>query len=229
MAQDWSRWVPKYAPGQVCSVQGCETSRRVGDLCNPCWQKRYRRQRRRPLSTCDVEGCETPAHCRGWCPKHYTRWRVHGDPLTTRPVGRPHNEGVCIVQGCNKPIYSVGLCVGHYGNRRAAARRARKLSTTIVKFTPGQLQQRLSMFGFRCWMCNGEMEAIEHVKPLAAGGAHVLANLRPACKSCNSRKGSRWRSPGQDMAAFLRTVIPTTDDSGRRNDGERTHHSSRKR
>jgi hypothetical protein len=32
----------------------------------------------------------------------------------------------------------------------------------------------------------------DHVKPLARGGSNWPANLRPACKSCNSRKGARW-------------------------------------
>lgn len=27
--------------------------------------------------------CESPARCRGWCWKHYTRWLRHGDPLFT--------------------------------------------------------------------------------------------------------------------------------------------------
>lgn len=30
--------------------------------------------------TCSVEGCESAARCRGWCLKHYQRWRAHGDP-----------------------------------------------------------------------------------------------------------------------------------------------------
>ncbi len=30
------------------------------------------------------------------------------------------------------------------------------------------------------------------VKPLAKGGSHWASNLRPACRSCNSRKGDRW-------------------------------------
>lgn len=30
---------------------------------------------------CSVEGCEKPHSCRGWCRKHYSRWKRHGDPL----------------------------------------------------------------------------------------------------------------------------------------------------
>lgn len=32
--------------------------------------------------TCSVEGCEGRGKTtRGWCDKHYARWRMHGDPL----------------------------------------------------------------------------------------------------------------------------------------------------
>ena len=30
---------------------------------------------------CVIDGCEKGAIARGWCPKHYQRWRAHGDPL----------------------------------------------------------------------------------------------------------------------------------------------------
>lgn len=30
--------------------------------------------------TCDIDGCPNIAQARGWCSKHYQRWRVHGDP-----------------------------------------------------------------------------------------------------------------------------------------------------
>jgi len=36
--------------------------------------------------TCSVEGCESSAHCRGWCPAHYSRWARHGDPLAGGPT-----------------------------------------------------------------------------------------------------------------------------------------------
>lgn len=30
---------------------------------------------------CSIEGCPHPHEARGWCRKHYRRWRTHGDPL----------------------------------------------------------------------------------------------------------------------------------------------------
>lgn len=72
--------------------------------------------------------------------------------------------------------------------------RARKRRLTIVQFTPQQLAARLSMFS-GCWMCGGEWTEVDHVKPLNKGGPHVLANLRPACRSDNARKNDRWPFP----------------------------------
>lgn len=31
---------------------------------------------------CSISGCGGPVRARGWCSKHYQRWRNHGDPLT---------------------------------------------------------------------------------------------------------------------------------------------------
>jgi hypothetical protein len=46
-----------------------------------------------------------------------------------------------------------------------------------------------------CYLCGRELGATEitldHVIPLARGGAHTEENLRVACRSCNSRKGAR--------------------------------------
>lgn len=31
---------------------------------------------------CIIPGCQTVSHAHGWCRKHYTRWRAHGNPHT---------------------------------------------------------------------------------------------------------------------------------------------------
>lgn len=41
-----------------------------------------------PTRTCAVDACDNPAHSRGWCHKHYHRWRTHGDVLYERPTPR---------------------------------------------------------------------------------------------------------------------------------------------
>ncbi len=75
------------------------------------------------------------------------------------------------------------------------ARRARE--SPSVPFTPEQLKQRLDYYGNQCYLklpgiCTGGGDHIDHVKPLSKGGAHMLANLRPACKPCNSFKSAKW-------------------------------------
>jgi hypothetical protein len=39
--------------------------------------------------TCSIEGCETAVNSRGWCSKHYWRWRKYGDPHKVRFI---HND-----------------------------------------------------------------------------------------------------------------------------------------
>lgn len=58
---------------------------------------------------CSVEGCErTDIHARGWCSKHYQRWKAHGDPVyTKRPTygtGRRIKEGYVDIWEPNHPL-----------------------------------------------------------------------------------------------------------------------------
>lgn len=63
----------------------------------------------------------------------------------------------------------------------------------IIEFTSEQKAARFKMWGGRCWKC-GIAEATEedHVKPIAKGGSHCLANLRPICQKCNTTKRDVW-------------------------------------
>jgi len=76
--------------------------------------------------------------------------------------------------------------------------RVKKRNNTIQTFTRSQLEQRMSVFGFKCAYCGGSFDHIDHVKPISKGGYHCLSNLRPACKKCNQEKHNKslkeWRA-----------------------------------
>ncbi len=37
-------------------------------------------------NSCKIAGCNTPVKARGWCNKHYSRWRSNGDPLVVQAI-----------------------------------------------------------------------------------------------------------------------------------------------
>lgn len=79
----------------------------------------------------------------------------------------------------------------HVSREKKRKKRAILRAGLVIPFTNEQLSARLAMFA-GCWMCGGVADTVDHVKPIARGGAHILANLRPACRSCNSSKNARW-------------------------------------
>lgn len=67
--------------------------------------------------------------------------------------------------------------------------RGRRNKSEIQNFSDDQLEQRMSMFNFKCAYCpDGQFECIDHLIPLSKGGKHCLSNLRPSCKMCNNKK-----------------------------------------
>lgn len=49
------------------------------------------------MTDCSIDGCGRAVKARGWCYRHYTRWRNHGDPL--KLLIRPDGEGTIISGG----------------------------------------------------------------------------------------------------------------------------------
>jgi 5-methylcytosine-specific restriction endonuclease McrA len=77
------------------------------------------------------------------------------------------------------------------GKIRQARRRARKFRAKGHGYATDQhVAWRFEMWGGRCYACGEKATDIDHVIPLAKGGAHFPANIRPICKRCNSRKGA---------------------------------------
>jgi 5-methylcytosine-specific restriction endonuclease McrA len=71
-------------------------------------------------------------------------------------------------------------------------RRARLRGAPTVPYTVEQLRGRWAYYGHKCWVCSEPATEIDHVKPIAKGGAEMLCNLRPICRSCNASKCDKW-------------------------------------
>lgn len=71
-------------------------------------------------------------------------------------------------------------------------RRARKLNAPIVDLTASQWRGIKALYGHCCVYCGvaGKRLTQDHIVPLSRGGSHTLANVVPACRSCNSRKSA---------------------------------------
>lgn len=76
-------------------------------------------------------------------------------------------------------------------NATQRRRRARKVGAR-GRASPEEVEQRIAMFGGRCYICGKSYEGVDHVKPLAVGGPDYPANLRPICRRCNSVKNDQW-------------------------------------
>lgn len=60
----------------------------------------------------------------------------------------------------------------------------------FVPFGEAEWQKLQRQYGYRCAYCSvrpGKLEK-DHVVPLARGGRHAIANILPACKTCNISK-----------------------------------------
>jgi hypothetical protein len=63
--------------------------------------------------TCSI--CGEPELARGWCIKHYARWRKHGDPLGVGTLGRPKGPFIkCKILACPTQVCARGWCEKHY-------------------------------------------------------------------------------------------------------------------
>jgi hypothetical protein len=70
-----------------------------------------------PQGTCSVDECHGPVVARGWCAKHYCRWKSSGDPLIVRKR-QPGPVKACSEGDCGKPVFGHGWCSMHYARWR---------------------------------------------------------------------------------------------------------------
>lgn len=78
--------------------------------------------------------------------------------------------------------------VREYKRKYQQLRRAALKTSVTNAPTAKQLRDLLAQ---PCYYCGGIATQIDHYTPLARGGTHTIENLRPACASCNHRKGAK--------------------------------------
>lgn len=91
---------------------------------------------------CSIDGCLLPSRSRGWCTKHWTRWRRYGDPAARIPGEVVAGRRVCPGCGQDKPLAEWGRsacrpCVNERMRRRRAARPRRRPQVPVVCATCG--------------------------------------------------------------------------------------------
>lgn len=77
--------------------------------------------------------------------------------------------------------------------RQLVARRRALRANAPGSHTLAEWREKVALFGGCCAYC-GRADVVlarDHVVPLSRGGTDNIANVVPACGSCNSRKGTR--------------------------------------
>jgi 5-methylcytosine-specific restriction endonuclease McrA len=71
-------------------------------------------------------------------------------------------------------------------------RRALRNGAPRSDLTAAQWTAIKAHYSYRCVYCGTKPKRLtqDHVTPLSKGGSHTVSNIVPACRSCNSRKGT---------------------------------------
>jgi 5-methylcytosine-specific restriction endonuclease McrA len=89
-----------------------------------------------------------------------------------------------------------------------ARRRAAKANAEINDLTTTQWREIKAAFRYRCVYCGKKPRVLtlDHITPLSKKGNHTVANVIPACRSCNSSKNAG--PPLKPVQPMLLTLAP---------------------
>ena len=161
--------------------------------------------------TCAIEGCPGKIAGRGWCIKHYTRWRRHGDALWERVPSRKPNAVKMRLARASKPSHRrpVGdiacpACGKTFARSRdrwtACSRVCSNRLRADTKWPPSRPKKGAPSCIVRYYTCQSCQSlcagnrARRACKSCAPKNGYVVRQPRPkACAQCNQLFVSKWR------------------------------------
>lgn len=182
----------------------------------------------RPKATCNTDDCAMPVRANGLCGMHAQRVLRYGSiELPARPAPPPFVTCRACTETLPRHSFASGrrvckLCTSKRNRewrrknwvalreREDAYRRANQALINLRArkrvgrgaFSKERLDARIAYYGGLCWICRAApYEHLDHVKPIAAGGPNLLANIRPACAACNLSKGAKWPFAREEVVA----------------------------
>jgi 5-methylcytosine-specific restriction endonuclease McrA len=98
---------------------------------------------------CSTENCNNKVVARGWCNKHYLRWKNHGDPLgggtqPRKPIDLPDGRRQCLDCNIIKVLNEFSFDKT-YGTYRTTCKRCRA-STETQKYLDPEFAQKRKAF-----------------------------------------------------------------------------------
>lgn len=196
---------------QVCTVTECGRFVVSNGLCSTHYMRLIRRGSTadpvRMQKFCEVEGCGRKHYGKGLCQRHYQRERsglpqrlpgdlIDGTKLCTRclEVYPIDAFGTSMRLASGKNIYC-SSCLSDLSHIRRANKRANE-------YEPVSRDVVLERDAWTCHLCSTAIPkdakwpeplsaSMDHVMPLALGGAHTYENIKSAHLTCNISKGAR--------------------------------------
>lgn len=159
------------------------------------------------LALCSIDGCDNRIEARGWCNRHYLRWRRYGDPLGRRSLSTSYDalhkrlrsqRGAasahpCIVAECEAPATA-------WAWQRTGPSRSGTLSGASVTWGTDLADYEA--------MCSSHHSRLDHGGDLdtyACGHPRTPENtLGRWCRECwNARARARYANDPEYRARYL--------------------------
>jgi len=176
-------------------------------------------------STCSVPECELSHASKGFCDKHYRRWKKSGDPNVT--LRNPRSD--CTIDGCENLSSARGRCPAHYqawlranGGRisppKPCAADGCEKSRTHARFCRGH-NYRFKKYGDpnyvapipdvkQCTGCGDTLPIASFQKRKGRGGLGVMSRCRDCCRAANLARihadTDKWNEYARNWAAANR-------------------------